>query len=251
MNHNYSDSKTKAAYVADSARIENSVLKNESTIYRLAWIKDSTVEQYSSVGDCSKVDNSFLGPYVRIGRFNQIHESIFGKHSYTGLSSVVLNSSIGKFNSISWNVSIGPANHDYSRVTSHSFLYNSFDNLLPCHEKAAYDRFKEHCILGHDVWVGAGSVILRNVTIGHGAVIGANSVVNQDIPPYSIAVGSPAHIIKYRFDDLTIAKLLEIEWWNFPDNIIRENFNLFSSIPDELILNKLMEIKKNVNCMEL
>jgi len=243
MKHKYQD---KPAYIANSARIENSVLKDESSIYQLAWVKNSTLERYASVGDCSKVDNSFLGSYARIGRFNQIYESSFGYHSYTGPSSVVLKSSIGKFCSISWNVSIGPANHDYKRITNHSFLYNNFDDLRPSHIEAAYDRFKEPCVLGNDVWVGAGAVILRNVNIGHGAVIGANSVVNQNIPPYSIAVGVPAHVINYRFDDSTVARLLEIEWWDFPDEVIRDNLELFSSFPKEYFLNEMTRLKKSL-----
>ena len=55
-------------------------------------------------------------------------------------------------------------------------------------------------VIGNDVWIGAGAKILRDVHIGNGAVIGANAVVTQDIPPYAVAVGAPARVIKYRGD---------------------------------------------------
>jgi chloramphenicol O-acetyltransferase type B len=71
--------------------------------------------------------------------------------------------------------------------------------------------------IGNDVWIGAEAIILSGVTIGDGAVIGARAVVAKDIPPYAIAVGNPARIIRQRFDEKTIEKLLEIKWWNWDD----------------------------------
>ena len=74
--------------------------------------------------------------------------------------------------------------------------------------------------IGNDVWIGSEAVILSGVTIGDGAVIGARAVVAKDIPPYAIAVGNPARIIRKRFDDETIQKLLEIKWWDWDENKI-------------------------------
>lgn len=59
-------------------------------------------------------------------------------------------------------------------------------------------------------------LILEGVTIGTGAVIGAQSLVNKDIPPYAIVVGSPARVVRYRFDQDTIDRLLASQWWNLP-----------------------------------
>lgn len=78
-------------------------------------------------------------------------------------------------------------------------------------------------IIGNDVWIGNNVTMMGGVRIGNGAVIGANSTVTKDIPPYAIAVGSPAKVIRYRFDDETIHKLDTIKWWNWPAEKIREN----------------------------
>jgi len=71
--------------------------------------------------------------------------------------------------------------------------------------------------VGNDVWVGTGALILSGVHIGDGAVIGAGSIVARDIPPYSIAVGNPCRVVKKRFDDATIERLLAVKWWDWPE----------------------------------
>lgn len=70
------------------------------------------------------------------------------------------------------------------------------------------------CEIGNDVWIGAGAIILHKVSIADGAVIGTGAVVTKDIPPYAIAVGNPAKVIRYRFSDEYIKQLLDIQWWN-------------------------------------
>ena len=74
--------------------------------------------------------------------------------------------------------------------------------------------------IGHDVWIGRNVVLLGGISIGHGAIVGAYAVVAKDIPPYAVAVGNPAQIIRYRFDPETIAALLDMEWWHWPDEVI-------------------------------
>jgi hypothetical protein len=70
--------------------------------------------------------------------------------------------------------------------------------------------------IGSDVWIGSGTTILSGVTIGNGAVIGTKAVVAKDIPPYAIVVGNPGKVVKYRFDEGTIAALERIAWWDWP-----------------------------------
>jgi acetyltransferase-like isoleucine patch superfamily enzyme len=69
-------------------------------------------------------------------------------------------------------------------------------------------------IIGNDVFIGANVTMLDGVKVGDGAVIGAGAVVTKDVPPYAIAVGVPAKVVRYRFDKDTIKALLERQWWN-------------------------------------
>lgn len=83
--------------------------------------------------------------------------------------------------------------------------------------------------IGSDVWLGLDTVILAGCRIGHGACVGTRSLVTGDIPPYAIVGGTPAKLIRYRFDADTVAKLLQIRWWDWPDEMIRKNLGLFFS----------------------
>ncbi len=90
--------------------------------------------------------------------------------------------------------------------------------------------------VGHDVWFGARCIILGGVTIGNGAVVGAGSIVTRDIPPYAVAVGNPARIIRYRFAPEVIERLQALQWWNWSDDLIRERVELLTTAGIERFL---------------
>lgn len=73
------------------------------------------------------------------------------------------------------------------------------------------------------------SCVLQGLSIGDGAVIGAGSVVTKDVPPYAIVAGNPARILKYRFTDELITKLLKLKWWDFSRDVLSENIVYFQS----------------------
>ncbi len=98
--------------------------------------------------------------------------------------------------------------------------------------------------IGHDVWIGANAIILSGVSIGSGAVIGAGAIVTKDIPPYAIAVGNPARVIRYRFSPDIIQQLLELGWWFLSDEKIKELEPFFYSDDLNAFLNQVRLIKK-------
>lgn len=83
-----------------------------------------------------------------------------------------------------------------------------------------HPKTKGNVVIGNDVWIGTEALILSGVTIGDGAVIGARAVVARDVPPYAVVAGNPAKVIKYRFDESVISRLLTIQWWNWTKNEI-------------------------------
>ena len=89
------------------------------------------------------------------------------------------------------------------------------------HVTDAWDN-KGDIILGNDVWIGYEAVILAGVTIGDGAIVGARALVTRDVPPYTIVGGVPARPIRRRFSQDTIDRLLQIKWWDWPEEKIRE-----------------------------
>lgn len=106
---------------------------------------------------------------------------------------------------------------------------------------------KGEVFIGNDVWIGSDAKIMSGVTIGDGAVIGANSLVTKDVPPYAIVGGNPAKVIKYRFDEETITKFLEIKWWNWGYEYIYEIIPLLQSCQYE----KIFDLYEKIICKTL
>ena len=92
-----------------------------------------------------------------------------------------------------------------------------------------YHASRGDVVIGHDVWLGSGCMILSGVSVGHGAVVAARAVVTRDVPPYAVVAGNPARIVRRRFDEATVAALLEAAWWDLPHAAVRDLVPLLSS----------------------
>lgn len=222
---------------------QNSIIEESSQILEYAEIIDSKICRNSFIDKYTRVEHSVLEENVKLERNNQIVYSNLGRYSYTGANTVIKNVTVGKFNSISWNVSMGGNTHDLNHITTHSFLVYPKWNMGGA---GNWESASEKCITGHDVWIGSGATVLRGVSIGNGAVIGASSVITKNVPPYSIVIGSPGRVIRMRCKDEWIERLEKLEWWDFPEDIIRDNILLFKADLSEEILLKLEEIRERL-----
>lgn len=153
---------------------------------------------------------------------------ILGRHSYFLGTDHGPETVVGNFSSIAGGTYIhGPDNHavKYARNLVSTFDFGDFGADF------THSGLSDHnVIIGNDVWIGEFAQIMSGVTIHDGAIIGAHAVVAKDVPPYTIAVGNPVEFKKFRFEPETINKLLNIKWWNWDDQTIKERMNDFVDV---------------------
>lgn len=130
--------------------------------------------------------------------------------------------SIGSFCSLAANIVVYlGGNHRVDWITTYPFGHTS-KNVFNRFNGVGHPKTNGDVIIGNDVWIGSNTTIMSGVKIGDGAVIANNSHIVKNVEPYTIVGGNPGKLIKQRFDDNTIKKLLELKWWNFDDNTINE-----------------------------
>ena len=154
---------------------------------------------------------------------------------------------IGSFCSIAGELTIFlGGNHRIDWATTFPFGH-AFGDKFTKFNGVGHPLTKGDIIIGNDVWIGNNVTIMSGVTIGDGSVIATNSHIVKDVEPYTVVGGNPSKVIKKRFEDETINKLLELKWWEFPDEIIDEISPLLCSEYFENHLPYLFSIKNEIN----
>lgn len=177
-------------------------------------------------------DTGRLAPGARIEAPTSIlatvaADSFIDIGAFCNLSGGAINNArIGRYCSIASGVVLGPHEHPTDWLTTsrtgHYPQVNGWDRLIAgpdaARVRALTRPFLGSCpvtTLGPDVWIGQGAFVRAGVTIGAGAIIGARATVLRDVPPYAVAVGAPARVVRLRFSEAIVARLLALEWWRF------------------------------------
>lgn len=154
-------------------------------------------------------------------------------YSYSALPDRI---KVGRYCSISRGLKIMDSSHPISTLTSSAFIFRPKNDLFTDYQTEASVEFATkfrpatfvYPEIGNDVWIGDNVTLSNKVSIGHGAVIAANSTVVKDVPPYAIVGGNPATLIRYRFSDDVIGRLLASEWWDYDPSVV------FTEAPDNV-----------------
>lgn len=179
---------------------------------KLVFLKNFVKAKNIFVGDYTYFDDQRNGP-EKFETYNVLYNYEFSKVKLV----------IGKFCAIAAETRfIMTGDHKLDAISTYPFPI--FQQGWESAFSFADVPVKGDIIVGNDVWFGYGCLIKGSVTIGHGAIIAAGAVVVKDVPPYAIVAGNPAKVVKMRFDDATIQRLLQIAWWDW--NIDKINRNL-------------------------
>ena len=174
----------------------------------------------------SKVLSDSLGKEVYLGKdvrfIGDISDLSIGDYTYINGAYIYDGVHIGKCCSMGFDICLGPGEHYLDRLSTYPVpirvLGMSWDNVFPKNKET---------VIGNDVWIGHGAVVLGGVSVGDGAVIAAGSVVTKDVAPYSVVAGVPAKVVRERFDDETKEKLKALKWWDKDYSWIADNMDLF------------------------
>jgi acetyltransferase-like isoleucine patch superfamily enzyme len=175
-------------------------------------------------------NSSRFSKNIYIDRFCNLHNVRIDQYSYVGYGTSINYCQIGKYCSIGADVKIGLGKHPISRVSTSPIFYSNKNSLgIKIVEGSDFKEFEEVKI-GNDVWIGSNAIVMGGITIGDGAIIAAGSVVTKNVKPYAIVGGIPAKVIKYRFEEEEICKLLELKWWNWSFEKIKKNKDKFRDL---------------------
>lgn len=176
---------------------------------------------FSKVSAFAIIQDSRIHKTAAISSGTKFYKSSINRYSYIGRNNFIIHTKIGKFCSIAPGCNIGGAGHPLNWVSTSS-VFHKWQNILKKNfSRHEYEIYLETSI-GNDVWIATNAMIKAGVKIADGAVIGMGAVITKDVGPYEIWAGNPAKIIRKRFDDETIEKLLKIQWWNKEDAHISE-----------------------------
>lgn len=190
--------------------------------------------------DGATAHNSSFGAYCEVGQGSRILNSHFDDYAYCDRYADIANTSVGKFSNIAAMTRIGPTDHPFTHAAQHHFLYRSasyWDDIDDDEEFFAA-RQARRTVLGTDCWIGHGAIIKPDVTIGTGAIVAAGAVVTKDVPAFAIVGGVTASLIRYRFPPNIIDRLMEIRWWDWNHEKLRQRLPDFRKLPVQEFVEK-------------
>lgn len=214
------------------------LIKNPLAIWFIRYLRAKRLEYKNKnlkIGYLSSVKECMFGKYNTLYDNVNLNNVTLGDFTYIASNSTVTNTIIGKYCSIGPDCKIGLGKHPSKDfVSTHPIFFSTLKQTqITFCDKNYFEEF-ENIIIGNDVWIGANSIVLDGIEIGDGAIIAAGSVVNKNVPPYAIVGGIPVKIIKYRFENDEIEKLLELKWWNMDIENLKYNYKKFHNVKELL-----------------
>jgi phosphonate metabolism protein (transferase hexapeptide repeat family) len=212
------------------SNINGTFIHRSAKVHASLTARNSQVSASVKIGRNVTLNSSSLAEYTNIYDNCFLYKADIGQFSYSNVHTHLLRVKIGKFCSIASHVYIGAAPHPMDRVSTHPLTFlKEYGNFIESDDPDV-KSMREDTIttIGNDVWIGQAVLILPNVKVGDGAIIGAHAVVTKDVEPYSVVVGNPARVQRYRFSPEVIKKMLSIKWWEWDQSKIKSAISDFN-----------------------
>jgi phosphonate metabolism protein (transferase hexapeptide repeat family) len=158
-----------------------------------------------------------LGRFTEIAERVVLHDCTLGDYSYIERNAEAIYAAIGKFTAIAANVRVNALEHPIERISQHKLTYRANEYFLGAKLDAGFRDYRQRrkVVIGHDVWIGHGAIIMPDIGIGNGAVVGAGAVVTRDVAPYAVVAGVPARQLRWRFEPALAGRIEALAWWHW------------------------------------
>jgi len=192
------------------------------------WRGPKPMTEAPWIHETAIVKDSRMGSWTMVGQRCEVFSSDMLDYAYLVKDVEVFNAEVGKFVNVASSVRINPTNHPMWRATLHHFTYRSLSHFMANDddEEILNWRKQYRVVIGPDVWIGHGAVLMPGVSVGTGAIIGSGSIVTKNVPDYAIVAGNPARLIRRRVTEEVEAAFKRIAWWDWK----REE--LIAAVPD-------------------
>lgn len=182
------------------------------------------------------IADQITNPNIKVGRFSY-YSGYYHGHSFDDCARYLMPDRIdvdkliiGSFCSIGSGAAFimaGNQGHQMEWISTFPFHYMkeepAFNDAINGYQNAG------DTVIGNDVWIGAEAMILPGITIGDGAIIGTRALITKNVEPYTVVAGNPARVIRKRFSDDKIAMLLEMKWWSWPLDELKQVMKILTS----------------------
>jgi phosphonate metabolism protein (transferase hexapeptide repeat family) len=183
-------------------------------------IRKTTRDGTPRVHSSSVLRDTVLGQFTDVAERVILAECDVGDFTYIERHVEAIYTTIGKFCAVAAGARLNALSHPMERISQHKITYRPNEYFVYAKVDKAFREKRQNArvVIGHDVWMGHGAIVMPGLSIGHGAVIAAGAVVTKSIEPYAVVAGVPAKRIKWRFEKSIRERIVQLAWWDWPQD---------------------------------